>query len=363
MKICSPQLGLDPNSCLGGEVHDYFVIKNLAKNGHKVYIYLPKGREYEKHKNIIVEHVPIKHIPAILYNLIVIPYLFKTYNREKFDILRIHNPYFLGLGALTFKFFHPNIPILTTYHLTEENPLYDFINRLTIKRYDKIVCVSNYLKNWIIKKYGVDEEKVTVIYNGVDPSLKPNVKNQTLEKKYNLKGKFTILFMGLLIQRKNPMFLLKVFKLLKAENDDVSLIICGKGPLKGQVNDFIKKNDLTDIHLIDSVYGKDKVDIFNLCDVFALPSSNEGFGLVVAEAMACAKPVIVAANSSLSEIVTNGKDGYLLNFNAQKWVNKIKTLMSDKYLRERIGNNGKNKSKLQFNWEISSQKYETVLKT
>ena len=99
LKICSPQLGLDPNSDLGGEVHDHHVLQGLAKRGHKIFVYLPKGRSYRKHKNIVVERVPFKHIPAFAFNFIALPYLFRTYNRERFDILRIHTPYFLGIAA------------------------------------------------------------------------------------------------------------------------------------------------------------------------------------------------------------------------------------------------------------------------
>ena len=121
LKICSPQLGLNPNSDLGGEVHDHFVLQSLAKNGHKIFIYLPKDRPYQRHHNIIVARAPIKHIPAILFNFLVIPYLFRTYKKEKFDILRVHNPYFVGLGALIFKIFHPQVPIATIHHLAENN--------------------------------------------------------------------------------------------------------------------------------------------------------------------------------------------------------------------------------------------------
>ena len=107
MKVCSPQLGLSPNSDLGGEVHDHFILQGLANRGHKIFVFLPKDKDYQHNKNIVVSRAPFKHIPAITFNLLIIPYLFKTYRKEKFDILRVHNPYFVGLGALFFKFFHP----------------------------------------------------------------------------------------------------------------------------------------------------------------------------------------------------------------------------------------------------------------
>ncbi len=361
MKICSPQLGLNPKSNLGGEIHDHFVIHNLAKRGHKIFVYLPKGRNYQKNPNIIIKRAPIKHIPAFIFNLLIIPYLFKAYKEEKFDILRVHNPYFVGLGAIVFKFFYPNVPVIATYHLEEKSPIFTLINKLTINRYDKIICVSNYLKNWLMNDYNVESKKISVIYNGVDPNIRPAAKNGNFLKKYNLGGKFTILFMGLLIPRKNPLFLIKVFKQLKKNHRNVSLMICGSGPLKNQIREFIKKNMLTDVHLIDSIYGQEKKEIFNLCDVFALPSLNEGFGLVVAEAMACAKPVVVADNSSLVELVTDGKEGYTLNYNINAWVNKFTSLIKNKDLRLSIGLSASSKVKKQFNWQISTQMYESVL--
>jgi len=92
LKICSPQLGFNPNSDLGGEVHDHFVLHSLAKRGHTIFVYLPKDRPYGKHHNIIVQRAPFKHIPAFLFNFLIIPYLFSTYKKEKFDILiDLHN--------------------------------------------------------------------------------------------------------------------------------------------------------------------------------------------------------------------------------------------------------------------------------
>ena len=113
MRICSPQLGLAPNSVLGGEVFDRQILLGLAKKGVKVEIILPRDKPHDKNiKNWNIIFMPIKHFPAIFGNLLYLPYLFKTYKKNKFQILRIHQPQFLGLGCLIFKICKKNRNIL-----------------------------------------------------------------------------------------------------------------------------------------------------------------------------------------------------------------------------------------------------------
>lgn len=362
MKICSPQLGLSSISNLGGEVHDHFVLQGLANKGHKIYAYLPKGGSYKKNKNIFVTRAPLKHIPAIIFNLIIIPYLFSTYKKEKFEILRVHNPYFVGVGALIFKLFKPQVKVIVTHHLSEESFFFSLINRLTVSRYDAIITVSKHLKAWLIASYNVNPNKVHIIYNGVDPKLEPRPKSPSLSKEFNLNGKFVLLFVGLLIKRKNPIFLLQVFKKLQKKGKNVSLIICGKGPLKAQIKNFIISNHLSNVHLLDEAFDDNKVNLFNLCDVFTLPSLKEGFGLVVAEAMACGKPVIASANSSLPEIVKPGENGYLLGGDPQEWASKLLMLKKNNSLRRKLGENAAEKARKDFNWSKVITKHENVLK-
>ena len=114
LTVCSPQLGLAPNSILGGEVFDREILMGLAKKGVKIEIILPKNKPCDKNiKNWTVSYLPIAHFPAILANLLYIPAIFSIYRKSKFQILRIHQPQFLGLGCLFFKVFKKNKSIVT----------------------------------------------------------------------------------------------------------------------------------------------------------------------------------------------------------------------------------------------------------
>lgn len=361
MKICSPQLGLSPESDLGGEVHDGFVIQGLAQRGHKIFVYLPKDRPYKKHPNIIVERAPIKHIPAVMFNLLVVPYLFKTYQREKFGLLRVHSPYFVGLGALFFKLFHPQVPIVCTHHLVEEGFYFRLVNKLTLRKYDAIITVSQFVKNWLVEKYSLSAKKVFVIPNGIFPEINQASNNQVLLKKHRLTGKFIILFMGLLIPRKNPLFLLKVFQKLKEKYPNIALIISGRGPLENDLKNFVKETNLKDVIFTGSVFGQDKIDYFNLCDIFALPSVNEGFGLVITEAMACGKAVIITDAWSAREIVANFEDGLLAKENDfVDWQKKIEIFIANKKLVKEFGRKARQKILSEFNWHKLIPRHEIL---
>lgn len=365
IKVCSPQLGLSETSTLGGEVHDFNLLKELTKKGVLIDVLLPKDRITFKSPNLRVSRLPFRSVfPPHLFNIYALPYILSDYSKNKFDILRVHSPYFLGLSALAFKKIAPKAKVVTTIHLKETRPDLQFILSKTISAYDHIFTVSDYLKEWIVKDYNVNPSKVSVIFNGVNPFLHPNKKDTRLINQFNLKGKITLLNIGLQDERKNILFLLEVYKELLKNFPNLALILCGKGPLKDDLVKYIHKNGWeSQVFVLDPVFSKEKNKLFNLCDIFLFPSLNEGFGLVAAEAMACSKPVVASNNSSLPEVVDNGKTGFLVETNnLNDWVEKISILINDSKKRAKSGENGLAKQKKEFTWDKVSEKTLKVYK-
>ena len=170
IKLCCPVLGIDPESNSGGGVHDRELLKALASEGAELEILMPKNRPHDKNiNNWHIEYTPITHIfPPYLFNIFVLPYLFKKYKEGKFNCIRVFNPYFAGPATYIFKLFHQDIPIVANYNHLEESVVKKFLDRLLINKWDKIVAISNFTKNEIIEKYHFPEDKIEVSYIGVE---------------------------------------------------------------------------------------------------------------------------------------------------------------------------------------------------
>ncbi len=359
LKICSPQLGISPKSYLGGEICDREILKGVAKKYVKVEIILPKGKQFDKNvKNWNITPVAISRAPAILYNFIFLPYLFKIYKKSRFDVLRIHSPRYIGLGALIFKFFHPEIKLLASYHNFWETN-FNYLSKWINNQWDHIFCDSRYVSQKMHFVYKIPLSKISYGYNGVSEKLKPRTKNRKLLKKLKIENKTILLFVGTFTKRKNPLFLLDVLDILVKRNLEVILFYLGKGALKKKI---LKKaadlNLLENIRIIDPVYGQEKNQIFNLADIFVHPSMEEGFSLVVVEAMACSKPVIITNDYSAPEQVINGVNGFLCKVNNLKeWASKIEILIKDDQLRKKMGKHGEDLVRKKFQWKYAVEEH------
>ncbi len=359
IKICSPQLGLFTDSQLGGEVHDVQLISKLCKKGVIFNVLLPRNKSYPKLKNLNTFFLPFSHVfPPHLFNILALPYIISQYKRDKFNILRIHSPYFLGIAAWVTKKLFPNIRIVTTIHLREDRTDLDWILAKTVHVYDHIFTVSEYLKEWVVGRYKISPKKITVIYNGVEESLKPKQKNRDLIAKYGLENKKILLNIGSLIDRKNVLFLINLMKLLIQKNKNLKLIICGSGALKKELQSKINEGKLNDfVLLLDPVFRTEKNEIFNLADIFLFPSKNEGFGLVAGEAMTCGIPVVGANNTSIPEVVIDNKTGFLAKTSDLiDWEKKLDLLIDSPELRDKMGKSGRKFSMKNFTWDKVANK-------
>ena len=364
MVICSPQLGLSQDSVLGGEVYDHQILLGLSKLGIKVEIILPKNKPHDQNiKNWNFTYLPISHFPAVIGNLLMVPYLFTVYKKRKFEIIRLHQPQFLGLGALFFKVFNNKVKIVSTYHQFKESNFL-FLSKQINKLWDYIIVDSENVKTKLIKAYKIPSTKIAVIHNGVPTYLKPTSKNSSLMNRLKLKGKIVILYMGLFDKRKNPLFLLDVLSILQKETHNLTLLFWGKGPLEQKI---IKKAKdlglLGKIKIIKPIFGKEKNKIHNLCDIFVHPSLDEGFALAPLESMSCAKPIVITKGFSAGEAVKDGLNGYLAKSNdVQDWCDKIKKLARSPRLMEKMGKASLEKVKKEFRWDLSVEKHAEVFK-
>lgn len=176
---------------------------------------------------------------------------------------------------------------------------------------DCIIAVSESTAYDLYNIYGVDQQKIKIIYSGIDEKffIAPTREElRQVKSKYNLPEKF-ILSLSTIEPRKNVSGIVKAFEIFKSavsERDpDTKLIIAGKpGWLYQETFRTIKNSKYkTDIIYIGFIDETDKPALYRLASLFVYPSIYEGFGFPVLEAMASGTPVITSAHSSLPEVV------------------------------------------------------------
>lgn len=360
--ICSPQLGLSPDSSLGGEVHDRELLKALADLGVEIHIILPLFKKHENHKNFHFYYLPVPFVyPPWLFNLLILPYIIYIYLRTNFSILRVSSPYFIGPAATALKWLFPDIRVVATYHHLESSNFFDFIDRSLIGRFDKIVAVSEFTKKTIWNRYKShlkNKNKLSVIYNGVNQKYRAKEKEERLVNNLLLSHKKILLYLGQLIIRKNIIFLFEVLKKLPQE---YSLIVAGKGPQeKNLKNSALHNNLLGRIVFLGKVPESLKVDLFSVADYFVYPSIKEGFGMALTEALRCGKLAITSDLLVFKEIINNGVNGFSLPLDPKLWANRIVDLNKNPERKARIEKQAV-KSSLIYDWRLSASKYLDLL--
>ncbi len=214
-----------------------------------------------------------------------------------------------------------------------------FLNR-TLKEFeiaDKVIVCSLYTLNSFLEN-GFPKEK---LYNvALDSSFEPKEKHR---RNFNNK-EFFVGIAGSNTLRKGFIYLLKAWKELDMPNAKLLL----RTPMQ-ELKKIPKIWDLIDgdasIEIIEHV--NDMEEFYQKCDLFVLPSIDEGFGMVVFEALACSLPVIITTNVGAGEFITNGKEGYIVDIrNAQQIKDKIEYLNKNRQILKTMSSEAKKTFKI-----------------
>jgi glycosyltransferase involved in cell wall biosynthesis len=199
--------------------------------------------------------------------------------------------------------------------------------------------------------------RITVIYPGIDTSDYITLTHSTEYCDF-------ILYIGRLVYYKNVDVIIKAFKFVTESVPNAKLIIVGEGPMKETWQEMATNIGLGErIMFLGNVSNSEKIRLLSKCSALALPSLFEGFGLVILEAFAMKKPVLVSDVKPFDEIVDDGVDGFVLsNDNPFLWSEKIKYLLMNKTICKRMGENGKPKAYDKFGLEKSFAKMEELYK-
>jgi len=230
--------------------------------------------------------------------------------------------------------------------------------RAATLRADKVLVDSYSVKNELMDRLKVPEEKIHVVPLGVSPGYRV-VDNRNLIKsvkeKYGIKKDY-ILQVGNIEPRKNLPRLFNAFSLVKEKtNNSYQLVNVGKkGWLYKEIFEMLNKYGLQeDIIFTEYVPEEDLVLLYNGAELLAYPSLYEGFGLPILEAMSCGTPVITSNVSSMPEVA--GKAALLIDpLNGEEIAWAIHKVLTDTELKNRLKNSGLERTAF-FSWEKTAR--------
>ena len=270
------------------------------------------------------------------------------------------------------------IKIITTIHDISFNFFPQFIKfsdlfflktliPISLKRADKIIAVSQFTREEIIKFYKIAPGKVDYVYNSISDEFLdgdiPEEKLREVKNKYALPEKF-ILYIGTLQPRKNIPQLIEAFARIKDRLGEFKLVICGNKQghnYDRRIENSIETNGLkNEVIFPGFIEEKDKKSVYKLAHLFVFPSLYEGFGIPVLESMSQKVPVAASDIPSLREIAGDGAE----YFNASSLDNFSQVMYSicvNERLRKEVMQSGAERINF-FSWKKSAEKLLAIYK-
>ena len=370
MRVCTPHCGVDPETTSGGETYERELLKRLGALGVTLDIILARHKRVpDGVANWVVHRLRMgRGLRWPVAALVLPPAIRRVYVETRFDLLRVHSLRYIGPAALRARRrYGVDVPIVAHHHHLDADWLNRWIEGPVMRNVERVITVSEFSRRQAIGELGVPEQRISVVYDGVDAKFVPGPKPRWLLDRFRLEGKPVLLFLGGLKRRKNLSVLLDAWRIVATERPDTQLVLAGSGPeldtLRAQAHRVAPAGG---VHFAGYVPEAEKVDYYNLADVFVSPSALEGFGLTVAEAMACERPVVVSNRGSLPEVVAAGEGGFLCEpADAAGFAHAALGLLGDERLRQKFGAANRARVERLFRWERAAAEvkriYEEVL--
>lgn len=282
-----------------------------------------------------------------------------SFELDDFDIIHLHNT--IGLDFKTYRKIRKGrkciVGLYTPLAHWFPRSIGEIFYTYLCKDADMVISLSEFSKKNIAGAYGINFDKIRVMYAGVDEKFLdldrvPRFSNSSVKKPMKL------LFAGRLNgkQQKGVDILLKSMPLI-LKRHNVTLDIVGTGPRLEQYQKLSRKLGIEKYVLFGGFIPHDQIpEEYLKADLFVFPSRRESFGLVLAEAMAAGLPVVSTSVGAIPEVVDDGKTGMLVPpDDHEKFSQAVISLLDDHELMIKMGLAGKQKVLEQFTWEKVAQ--------
>ena len=223
--------------------------------------------------------------------------------QNNFDVIHAHDwlTYLAGIAAKRVS----GKPLVIHVHATEYDRTGENVNtqvyaieQMGMREADRVITVSDWTRNIVINKYGIDPEKVVTVHNAVDFSNR-----ETLVAKRGVPEK-TVTFLGRITFQKGPEYFIEAAYKVLQKNDNVRFVMAGSGDLLNRSIRRVAQLGIADkFHFTGFLRGADVQKMFALSDVYVMPSVSEPFGISPLEAMQSNVPTIISKQSGVAEVL------------------------------------------------------------
>lgn len=323
------------------------LVRGLLKHGANITLVLPHG-DAEVDDGVCLKCPTDEHVKAVRVRSCIQPYDSQASFAERMNVLREGTPrtdvnlYGRDLGEAVWEFTelaveltkneqpdvvhchdwmtfgagiraaaHHRVPLVAQIHATELDRTHFHPNqwifdqeRDGLMRADRIITVSRYTKNILMREYGISDWKIDVVHNGPpfaeELSMMTAAPVTTYETAHPL-----ILFLGRLTVQKGPFHFLEAARIVHDVNPNTRFIMAGDGYLLAElINRAISMGLQDAVIFAGNVSTHEARNLYRRAACFVMPSTSEPFGLVALEAIAHGTPVILSKQSGVAEVVT-----------------------------------------------------------
>jgi len=363
----------------GGEKRAREVTKRLAERGHDITIFCGKT-DPDLPKHMERDGCTVRHVTCIpdqahrfstvafysaryLFPVVSIPILASFLFTRSIDVvLENMTPYPTPAVVLAKVF---GTPIVAVQHeffdwsiYSTYGPLSATIqlivqNFLRIFDYDTIIVPTSHVKSRFVE-YGVDGSRIEVVPNGVNwrrfhlPEVESHHAN--------------LVTVGRLSKRKGQSDVLGAVERLHREHGDVTLDVIGAGPARSRLENLTTQLDISDqVTFHGYVSDEKKIELLNRAEIFVFASRQEGFGLVLLEAMSAGLPVVARELPVYHEFFTHEQNGFLVEEPVKdNLASKISGLIDSNNKRSEIGKVNRDTAS-RFDWERTATETNEIL--
>lgn len=314
--------------------------EGLRQCGHEVIVFAPAYKDHTEEKNIIRYHSLVKGI----YGGVSIPFpidskIEEEFKRERFDIIHVHHPMVIGKTAvyLSRKY---HVPLVFTYHTRYDQYIHYCIpdkllsyqtvihhTENIVEKYlqhffqncDHVFAPTEGMEDYLTQNCGYSKKNTSVLATGISKEsfAVDEQKMKQIRKEYHAEHCSLFISVSRMAKEKNIGFLLQCMKAYKEKSHmPFKLLLIGDGPDEKSLKEKTKELGIEDNIIFTGKIENCKLkDYYGASDAFVFASKSETQGIVLLEAFAAGTPVICVKATGVSDIVEDGKNGYLVDEN------------------------------------------------